>query len=158
MVVPPTLGTSCAFTRTIPFLDGIQTNLLCPSMNTLLRAMNSIPKMQSIPPKVKTNKSTLPLQFPNQSGTSFACSLVHPQSALRWVLWARPTGVPFFWHFFWVMKLWEAHVSKRHNTSHLETFPFKKIRRLHSPWAKSAVRAITLEAPLPDLGLRQSLE
>ncbi len=65
MVVPLTLGTSCAFTHTIPFLDGILTSLLCPSMSTLLHVMNSIPKMQSIPPKVETNKSTLPLQFPN---------------------------------------------------------------------------------------------
>jgi hypothetical protein len=30
-------------------------------MSTLLQVMNSIPKMQSIPPKAETNKSTFPL-------------------------------------------------------------------------------------------------
>jgi hypothetical protein len=35
-----------------------------------------------------------------------------------------------------VMKLWKAHVFKRHNTYCLKTFPFRKIRRLHSLWAK----------------------
>ncbi len=76
MVDPPTLGTSCAFTRTTPFLDGIITSLLCLSMNTLLWVMNSIPKMQSIPPKAETNKSTFPLQFPNWRGTSLVCNVV----------------------------------------------------------------------------------
>jgi len=33
------------------------------------------------------------------------------------------------------MKLWEAPVSKRHITSRLETFPFKKIKQLRSLWA-----------------------
>jgi hypothetical protein len=44
-----------------------------------------------------------------------------------------------------VIKLWDAPVSKRHNTSRLETFLFKKIRWLHSPWVRLVVRAITLE-------------
>jgi hypothetical protein len=57
-----------------------------------------------------------------------------------------------------VMKLWEAPVSKRHNTSYLKTFLFRKIRQLHSLWARLVVRAITLEPPFPDLGLGQSLE
>ncbi len=61
MVDPPTLSISCAFTCTIPFLEGILTSLLCPFMSTLLQVMNSIPKMQSIPPKAETNKSTFPL-------------------------------------------------------------------------------------------------
>jgi len=69
-------GTSCAFTHTVPLLDGILTSLLCPSMSTLFRMMKSIPKTQSIPPKVETSKSTFPLQFPNWRGTSFACDIV----------------------------------------------------------------------------------
>jgi hypothetical protein len=48
MVDPSTLGISCAFIRMIPFLDRILTSLLCLSMSTLLRVMNSIHKMQSI--------------------------------------------------------------------------------------------------------------
>ncbi len=38
--------------------------------------MNSIPKMQSIPLKVETNKSTFPFQFPSWRGTYFACNVV----------------------------------------------------------------------------------
>ncbi len=100
--------------------------------------------------------------FPNWRGTSFARNLVG---------WGTPSakctsmgalssskGNSILLALSCVMKLWEAPMSKRHNTSHLETFPFKKIRRLHSPWARLAARALTLEAPLPDLGLGQSLE
>ncbi len=132
MVDPPTLGTSCAFTRITPFLDGILTSLLCLSMNTLLWVMNSIPKMQSIPLKVETNKSTFPLQLGN-----FVCHVVG---------WGTPSAKctsmgtlsssnqsSILSAPFWVMKLWEALVSKRHNMSRLETFPFKKMGRLHSP-------------------------
>jgi hypothetical protein len=54
---------------------------------------------------------------------------------------------------FRVMKLWEAHKSKRHNTSRLAIFPFKKISQLHSTWARLALRAITLEPPFPALDL-----
>jgi hypothetical protein len=43
-----------------------------------------------------------------------------------------------------VMKLWQARVSKSHNTSHLVIFPFNKISRLHSAWVRLALRAITL--------------
>jgi hypothetical protein len=42
--------------------------------------------------------------------------------------------------------------------SHLETFLFKKIKQLHSPWARLAVKAITLEIAFLGLGLGQSLE
>jgi hypothetical protein len=56
------------------------------------------------------------------------------------------------------MKLWEAPVSTRHSTSRLTIFPFKKMSRLHSAWARLALRAITLEPPFPDLDLGQSLE
>jgi hypothetical protein len=59
---------------------------------------------------------------------------------------------------FCVMKLWEAVMSKRHNTSRLAIFPFKKISRLHSAWARLALRTITLEPPYPALDLGQSLE
>ncbi len=76
MVYPPIVGISCAFIRTIPFLDGIITSLLCHSMSTLLWVMNSIPKMHSIPPKVETNKSTFPLQFPSWRGKSLTCNVV----------------------------------------------------------------------------------
>ncbi len=76
MVDPPTQGNSCVFTCTIPFLDKILTSLLCPSMSTLFWVMNSIPKMQSIPPKVETSKSTFPFQFPSWRGTSFAYDVV----------------------------------------------------------------------------------
>ncbi len=38
--------------------------------------MNFIPKMHSIPPKVETNKSTFPLQFPNWKGMFLACNVV----------------------------------------------------------------------------------
>jgi len=44
------------------------------------------------------------------------------------------------------------------NTFRLETFPFKKIRRLYSFWARLEVKAITLEPPFPSLGLGQFLE
>jgi len=54
---------------------------------------------------------------------------------------------------FWVMKLRESPVFKRHNTSHLETLLFKKIRRLRSLWASLMVGPITLEPPLLGLGL-----
>ncbi len=37
-------------------------------------------------------------------------------------------------------------------------FPFKKINRLHSGWARLALKAITLEPPFPILDLGQSLE
>jgi hypothetical protein len=162
MVDPLTLGISCAFTCMIPVLDGILISLLCPSMNTLLWVMNSIPRMQSMSPKVETNKSTFPLQFLSWRGTSFAYNVMG---------WGTPsakcTSMGALSFFNWssilsalsqVMKLWEAPLSKRHNTFRLETFPFKKLRRLHSPWAKLVVRAITLEPPFPDLGLGQSLE
>jgi len=162
MVDPPTLSTSCAFTRTIPFLDGILTSLLCFSMSTLLWAMNSIPKMHSIPPKVEINKSTFPLQFPSWRGTSLYCNVVGwgtpsakctSMGALSSSNWSSILST-----FFRVMKLWKALMSKRHNTSQLKTFYFKKIRRLHSPWAKLAIRVITLEPPFLDLGLGQFLE
>jgi hypothetical protein len=58
----------------------------------------------------------------------------------------------------WVMKLWEALVSKRHNMFCVETFPFKKMRRLHSTWVRLVIRAISLEPPFPNLDLGQSLE
>jgi len=44
------------------------------------------------------------------------------------------------------------------HTSYLVIFPFKKISRLHSAWARLALRAITLEPPFPALDLGQSLE
>jgi hypothetical protein len=47
---------------------------------------------------------------------------------------------------------------KIHNTSHLKTFPFKKMKQLHSPWTRLAVNVITLKAPLFDLGLGQSFK
>ncbi len=162
MVDAPTQGNSCAFTRTIPLLDGILTSLLCPFMNTLFWVMNPIPKMQSIPPKVETNKSTFPLQFPNWRGTSFACNVVGwgtpstkctlmgALSSSNWSSILSATSC--------VMKLWEAPVSTRHSTSRLTIFPFKKMSRLHSAWARLALRAITLEPPFPDLDLGQSLE
>ncbi len=140
MVYPPTQGNSCAFTHTIPLLDGILTSLLCPSMSTLFWVMNSIPKMQSIPLKVETNKSTFPHQFLSWRGTSFTCNVVG---------WGTPstkctsTGASNFsnWSSILsalsrILKLWKALVSKRHNTSHLAIFPFKKISRLHSTWAR----------------------
>jgi hypothetical protein len=103
MVNPPTLGISCAFTWMIPFLDGIPINLLCPSMNTLLWVMNSIPKMHFIPPKVETNKST----FLSNSLVEEACLLLamwlngepHLQSAPQWVPWILPIGVLLFQHY-----------------------------------------------------------
>jgi len=131
-------------------------------MSTLLRVMNSIPKMESIPPKAETNKSTLPLQFPNWRGTSFACNLVGwgiPSTkctSMSALSSSNGSSIPLA--LSWVMKLWEAPMSKRHNTFRLKTFSFKKIKRLHSPWARLAVKAITLEAPFPSLGLGQSLE
>jgi hypothetical protein len=135
---------------------------LCPSMSTLFWVMNSIPKMQSIPPKVETNKSTFPLQFPNWRGTPFAhnvigwgtpsakCTSMGALSSSKWssILSALSR----------IMKLWEAHVSKRHKISRLAIFPFKKISRLHSGWARVALRASTLELPTPVLDLGQSLE
>jgi hypothetical protein len=51
-----------------------------------------------------------------------------------------------------VMTLWEAPVSQRHNTSRLETLPFKKMRQLHSPWARLAIRGIYLGTPIPWFG------
>jgi len=137
-------------------------NLLCPSISTLFWVMNSIPKMQSIPPKVETSKSTFPLQFPNWRGTSFACNVVGwgtpsakctSMGALSSSKWSSILSV-----LSRVMKLWKTPMSKRHNTSRLATFPFKKISRLHSDWATLALRAITLEPPFPILDLGQSLE
>jgi hypothetical protein len=132
------------------------------SMNTIFWVMNSIPKMQSNPPKVETSKSTFPLQFPSWRGTSFAyhvvgwgtpfakCTSMGALSSSKWnsILSALSR----------VMKLWEAPVSKSNNTSRLAIFPFKKISQLHSGWAKLALRAITLEPPFPILDLGQSLE
>jgi len=162
MVGPFPQGNSCAFTRTIPLLDGILTSLLCPSMSTLFWVMNSIPKMHSIPPKVETNKSTFPFQFPNWRGTPFAYKVVG---------WGTPSAKctsmgalsSSKWSFILsalsrVMKLWEAPMSKRHKISCLEIFLFKKISQLHSVWARVALRASTLELPTPDLDLGQSLE
>ncbi len=105
MVDPPTLGTSCAFTRTTPFLDEILTSLLCPSMSTLLWVMNSIPKTQSIPPKVETNKSTFPLQFPSWRGTSFARNVVGWAKCTPMGTWVPPIGARFFLHF---LGLWSC--------------------------------------------------
>jgi len=162
MVGPPTQGISCTFTFTIPLLEGILTSLLCHSMNTLFWVMNSIPKTQSIPPKAETNKSTFPLQFPSWRGTSFACDVVGwgtpsakctSMGALSSSKWSS-----ILLAFSQVMTLWKAPMSKRHNTSHLVIFPFKKISRLHSAWARLALRAITLEPPFPTLDLGQSLE
>jgi hypothetical protein len=162
MVSPPTQGTSCAFTCTIPLLDGILTSLLCPSMSTLFQVMNSIPKTQSIPPKVETNKSTFPLQFPNWRGNYFArdvmgwgtpstkCTSMGALSSSKWSSILSALS--------WVMKLWEAPMSKRHNTSYLAIFPFKKISWLHLAWARLALRTITLEPPFPTSDLGQSLE
>ncbi len=127
-----------------------------------LWVMNSIPKTQSIPPKVDTNKSTFPLQFSSWKSTFFACNIVG---------WGTPsakcTSMGALSSSKWssilsalsrIMKLWQALVSKRHKTSRLAIFPFKKISRLHSSWARLALRASTLELPLPDLDLGQSLE
>jgi len=152
MIGQPTQGISCAFIFTIPLLERILTSLLCPSMSTLFWVMNSIPKTQSIPPKAETNKSTFPLKFFSWRGTSFACDVVG---------WGTPSAKCKV-HRKWssilsalsqVMKLWEAPVSKKHNTSHLVIFPFKKISRSHSSWARLALRAITLEPPFPTLDL-----
>jgi hypothetical protein len=101
-------------------------------MNTLLWVMNSIPKMHSIPLKVEANKSTFLFQFPNRRGMFLAynmigqgtpstkCTSMGALSSSSWnsILLA----------IFWVMKLRESPVFKRHNTSHLETLLFKKIR------------------------------
>ncbi len=156
MVDPPTLSISCAFTRTTPFLDGILTSLLCPSMNTLLWVMNSIPKMQSIPLRWKpTNPPFLSNSLIEEAHFLLAMwwdEKSHPQSAPQWVPWTTPIGAPFFRHFFRLSSYGKP-MSKRHNTSRLETIPFKKIRRLYSPWSKLAVRAITLEFPFFSLGL-----
>jgi len=220
---------------------------LCPSISTLFWVMNSIPKMQSIPPKVETSKSTFPLQFPSWRGTSFACNIVgwgtpsakctsfacnvvgwgtpsakctsFAYNVVGWgtpsakctsfacnvvgwgtpsakctsfvsnvVGWGTPSakctsfacnvvgwGTPsakctsmgalssskwssIFSALSRVMKLWKAPMSKRHNTSTLTTFLFKKTSRLHSGWATLALRAITLEPPFLILDLEQSLE
>jgi hypothetical protein len=56
------------------------------------------------------------------------------------------------------MKLWEAHVFKKHNTSRLKTFPLKKKNDLRSFWVGLVVRAITLQPPFPSLGLGKYLE
>jgi hypothetical protein len=122
-------------------------------MSTLFWVMNSIPKMQSIPPKVETNKSTFLLQFPSWKGTSFVYNIVG---------WGTPSAKctskgalnssnssSILLALFRIMKLWEALVSKRHNTSRLAIFPFKKMSRLHSTWARLVLRAITLEPPFP---------
>ncbi len=158
MVGPPTQGTLRAFTSMIPHLDGILTSLLCPSMSTLFRVMNSIPKTQFIPPKVETNKST----FPNWRSTSFTYDVVGwgtpsakctSMDALSSSKWSSILSV-----FSQFMKLWEAPLSKRHNTFRLIIFPFKKISQWHSAWARLALRAITLEPPFPALDMGQSLQ
>jgi hypothetical protein len=162
MVNPFTLGTSCAFIRTVPFLDGILISLLCPFMNTLLWVMNSISRMQSIPPKVETNKSTFPLQFPSWKGVSLVYNVVGwgtsstkctSMGALKFSNWNSIISA-----LSQVMKLWETHVSKRHNTFRLETFPYRKIRQICLLWVRLVVRAITLEPPFLGLGLGQYLE
>ncbi len=121
-------------------------------MMSWILVMNLIPKMHSIPPKVETmKKSTFPFQFPNWRsmfvvgnvigwGTPFVkCTSMGALSSSNWssILLA----------LFWVIKFWKAPMSKRHNTSHLKTFPFKKIRWLRSPWARLVVEEITLENP-----------
>jgi hypothetical protein len=124
--------------------------------------MNSIPKMHSIPFKVETNKSTFLLQFPSWRGTSLACNVIRwgtpsvkctSVGALRCSNWSSILSA-----LSQVMKMWEALVSKKHNASRLNTFPFKNIRWLHSPWTRLVVRAITLEPPFLSLGMGQSLE
>jgi hypothetical protein len=50
---------------------------------------------------------------------------------------------------FRVTKLWEALMSKRHNTYHLKTIPFKNVRWLHSPWIRLMVGTITLKPHCP---------
>ncbi len=121
MVNPPTVGTSCAFTRMILFLDGILTILLYLSMITLLWVVKSIPNMHSIPPKVETNNSTFPFQFSNWRGMFIACNVIGwgtpstkctSMGALSSSNWTS-----ILLAFSRVMKLWEVHVSKGHNTS-----------------------------------------
>ncbi len=162
MVDPPTQGNSCAFTHTIPLLDGILTNLLCPSMNTLFWVMNFIPKCNPFHPRWKLASPPFPSNFLVGKGTPFTwdvmgwgtpsmkCTSMGALNSSKWssILSALSR----------VMKLWKAPVSKRHNTSRLAILPFKKISWLHSPWARLALRAITLKPPFPTLDLGQSLE
>jgi hypothetical protein len=77
MVVPLTLSTSCAFTCTIPFLDGI------------LRWKPTNPPCLSNSP-IGGAHLLLATWWDGES---------HPQSAPLWVPWAPPIGAPFFGHF-----------------------------------------------------------
>ncbi len=162
MVDPLTQGKSYAFIRTIPFLDEILISLLCHCMSTLFWVTNPIPKMESIPCKVETNKSTFPLQFPSWKGISFACNV------MRWGTPSRKCTLmgalnssnwsSILSSLSQVMKLWKALALKRHNTFRLTIFPFKKISQLHSAWARLTLKAITLELAFPALNSRQSLK
>jgi len=162
MADPLTLSTSCGFTRTISFFDEILTSLWCLSMNKLLWVMNYTPKMHSISPKVETNKSTFPPPIPSWRSTFLACNVVgwgtpSPKCTSLGAL-SSSNWSSIFSTFLRVMKLWEAFVSKTHNTSSLKIFPFRKIRKLCSCWARLMIRAITLEPPFPNFGLRQFLD